>query len=110
MKKTFIIAVLTVLVFACSRKTIPTTETGSATTTDSVKQDVAVMDEAHATLAEQGKTVYTTRCNRCHALKDVTAYTATRWDGILKNMIPKAKLDSIQAQQVTAYVMDNAKK
>ncbi|HEX2605757.1 MAG TPA: hypothetical protein VHK91_00195 [Flavisolibacter sp.] len=97
MKKTATIAVLALLTFACSRKTVATSETPK-------------VDEAHVALVAQGKTVYTTKCSRCHAAKDVTAYTQERWTGILKSMIPKAKLNETESQQVTAYVMDNAKK
>lgn len=57
-----------------------------------------------------GKTVYETKCTRCHTAKPVENYTTQRWPGILKSMVPKAKLDSIATRQVTAYVMTNAKK
>lgn len=115
MKKTITIVTLALLVFACSRKTTntaQTTTTTPATTTESSASatETTAGNTEHASLVEQGKIVYTTRCNRCHGLKDVTAFTTTRWDGILKNMIPKAKLDATQAQQVTAYVMENARK
>ena len=103
MKKASTIICLALLVFACSRKTVSTSETAAS--------PVAASPEAeHAALVAQGKTVYTNRCGRCHGLKDVTAYTTTRWDGILKNMIPKAKLNETEAQQVTAYVLEHAKK
>src|SRR4051794_36312609 len=104
MKKATTIITLALLVFACSRKTVNTSETAS-TTPNTTTTEVAKTDDAHAALVDQGKTVYATRCNRCHGLKDVTAYTTTRWDGILKSMIPKAKLDEAQSQQVTAYVL-----
>jgi len=113
MKKAITIVSLALLVFACSRKTTNTAQTTTAaptTTETTTTGTTATVNAEHAAMVEQGKTVYTTRCNRCHALKDVTAYTTTRWDGILKSMIPKAKLDSTQGQQVTAYVMENAKK
>ena len=61
-------------------------------------------------LASVGKTVYTTRCNRCHGLKNTENYTEQQWTGILKNMIPKARLNEDESKQVTAYVMANAKK
>jgi cytochrome c5 len=108
MKKAITIVSLALLVFACSRKTTNTAQT--TTPAPTTTETTATVNAEHAAMVEQGKTVYTTRCNRCHALKDVTAYTTTRWDGILKSMVPKAKLDSTQAQQVTAYVMENAKK
>ncbi|MBS1653407.1 MAG: hypothetical protein JSU05_01070 [Bacteroidetes bacterium] len=63
-----------------------------------------------AALISQGKSVYEAKCGKCHALKVVDVYTAQRWEGILKMMIPKAKLTEDEAAQVTAYVNANAKK
>jgi mono/diheme cytochrome c family protein len=107
MKKATTIITLALLVFACSRKTVNTSQTSTNTTPVT---ETAKTDAAHAALVEQGKGIYTTKCSKCHATKDVTAYTPARWDGILKSMIPKAKLDEAESQQVTAYVMENAKK
>jgi mono/diheme cytochrome c family protein len=101
MKKTITIAALALVVLACHRKT-------AAAKAEAAEK--AKMEAAHTELVTQGKTVYTTRCNKCHALKTVENYTADRWTNILKSMIPKAKLNETEAQQVTAYVMDNAKK
>lgn len=107
MKKTLVVVLITFFVFACSRKTIPASDTNAGTppTIDTPK-----MDEAQATIIAQGKTIYTTRCNRCHGLKNVSKYTSAHWDNILKSMIPKARLNETEAQQVTAYVKEYAKK
>jgi mono/diheme cytochrome c family protein len=107
MKKATTIVTLALLVFACSRKTVDTSQTTAGTTPVT---ETAKTDAAHAALVEQGKGIYTTKCSKCHGAKDVTAYTTTRWEGILKSMIPKAKLDETESQQVTAYVMEYAKK
>lgn len=109
MKKATTIVTLALLVFACSRKTVDTSQTSTSTSTAPVTE-TAKTDAAHVALVEQGKGIFTTKCSKCHATKDVTAYTPTRWEGILKNMIPKAKLNEAEAQQVTAYVMEYAKK
>jgi cytochrome c5 len=112
MKKAITIITFSLLVFACSRKTVSTSSTVPATTsstTSEVSPESAGLT-AHALLVEQGKGIYTTKCSKCHATKDVTAYTTTRWDGILQKMIPKAKLNETEAQQVTAYVMEYASK
>jgi len=61
-------------------------------------------------MVEAGKSVYATKCTKCHAAKVVENYTADRWTGILKSMIPKAKLDDTESAQVTAFVMAGAKK
>jgi cytochrome c5 len=112
MKKAITIITFSLLVFACSRKTVSTSSTVPATTTSSTTEaspESAGLN-AHALLVEQGKGIYTTKCSKCHATKDVTAYTTTRWDGILQKMIPKAKLNESEAKQVTAYVMEYASK
>ena len=101
MKKTITIAALALLVLACHRKTAAA---------NAAAAEKAKMDAAHTELVTQGHTVYTTRCNKCHALKTVENYTADRWTNILKSMIPKAKLNDTESQQVTAYVLENAKK
>lgn len=107
MKKIIIASVFVVLVFACSHKTIPSSEKTTAVNTNTGSTKI---DTVTAEPITQGKIVYTTRCNRCHGLKVVENYTADRWTNILKIMIQKARLDDTQAQQVTAYVMANAKK
>ena len=57
----------------------------------------------------KGKTVYVTKCGSCHALKNPIDFTASQWNNILKNEIPKAKLDNKEAEQVKAYIMSNTK-
>ena len=57
----------------------------------------------------KGKTVYVTKCGSCHALKNPIDFTADQWNNILKNEIPKAKLDNKEAEQVKAYIMSNTK-
>lgn len=62
--------------------------------------------------ATAGQTIYDAggKCAKCHKPKDVSSFTAEKWVGILKNMVPKAKLDETETKQVTAYVMVNSKK
>ena len=102
MKKTITILSLVMITLACHRKTVASDD---AATIEKEKAEAA-----HTEMVAQGKTVFTNRCGRCHALKQVDNYTADRWNNILKAMIPKAKLNETEAQQVTAYVMENAKR
>jgi mono/diheme cytochrome c family protein len=114
MKKLITVSALGLLVLACHRKTVPASDIvisnkpNTEETKTVVEQPPQVQQEPD--LATQGKTVYTSRCGRCHGLKNTEAYTPQQWDNILKSMIPKAKLNEEEAKQVTAYVMANAKK
>jgi mono/diheme cytochrome c family protein len=125
MKKITTVLVLVILVFACSKKTMTTTETktqgpvlekaDSETETTlveekSISNTPIKTDPAHNDMLVAGQRVYIAYCGRCHALNPVEKFSAQRWDGILKSMIPKAKLNTEQSKQVTAYVMANAKK
>ena len=114
---------LAVVVVACSKKTVATKDPvvvsttpglGNSTTfettpSESVKGsgETAIAD---ASLMAAGKTVYETKCIRCHAMKPLAAFTEPRWDAILKIMVPKANLNQIETQQVSAFVKANAKR
>lgn len=102
---------LAVIAVACHRKTVPaTTETAVVTAPVVVTPVVpAAPVYAEADLAA-GKTIYETKCAKCHGAKPLDHWTVEGWKPILKSMIPKARLDSVQAAQVTAYVNTNAKK
>jgi cytochrome c5 len=62
MKKATTIITLALLVFACSRKTVNTSQTSTNTTPVT---ETAKTDAAHAALVEQGKGIYTTKCSKC---------------------------------------------
>jgi cytochrome c553 len=95
-----------VLAFSCSKKTNATSNTSNKeTAVNPVTSEVKAPD-----MVALGKTVYETKCGRCHALKKTDNYSAERWKEVLVNMIPKAKLNEDEAKQVTAYVNANAKK
>lgn len=108
MKATIIILILALLAVACHRKALASSDNiiiSNKTNADAPKEQAQDMD-----LASEGRTVYTSRCGRCHGLKNTGNYSQQQWQNILKTMIPKARLNEDQARQVTAYVMANAKK
>jgi mono/diheme cytochrome c family protein len=115
MKKALILSTLALAVFACSRKTMATTESKVKTETaggeTKVKTETGTAaPDAQAALLAQGQVIYTSKCARCHDARPVDSYTAEQWTGILKSMIPKAKLTEAESAQVTAYVMAGARK
>ena len=106
MKKIVALSVFCLIIAAaCHKKAVPTT-----TQTDPTPPATPTVAVADAATLEAGKTVYTTKCAKCHPAKVVENYTAEKWVGILAAMIPKAKLDETESAQVTAYVNANAKK
>ena len=111
MKKVFVIIFVAVAVVACSRKTTPPAEIiiSNEQKVSNNKSEIAVTN-TNTGETSAGKSIYTTRCGRCHALKPVDKYKTTEWENILKIMIPKAKLTDAEAKEVTAYVMEHAKK
>ena len=96
-----------IIIAACHRKTVPAvveTPPPPAAPAAPVVPVVAAAD------LEAGKRIYETKCIRCHTAKPVDTYTEARWVGILRSMVPKARLDSLQTAQLTLYVNANAKK
>lgn len=108
MRKTFLFAAAATFIFmSCHRKAVPTVADRTEHPAAPAKPAEPIVSAADL---EAGKVVYTTKCSRCHATKPLENWTAEGWQPILKSMIPKAKLDSVQSAQVTAYVKANAKK
>ncbi len=106
MKSTIFIIILALIVFACHRKTISSSDniiiSNRVNTTSKISGADSKMNSA-------GQSIYVNRCGRCHGLKNTEKYTQQQWETILKSMIPKAKLNDEEAKQVTAYVMANSK-
>lgn len=103
--------ILSLVIIACSKKT--TSSKTVTTTTTTTAPAIEIPKPANTTdmaMVAEGKNVYEGKCGRCHGLKNTGDYTAERWDGILRSMVPKAKLNDMETQQVTAYVKANAKK
>ena len=107
MKTTTTLAILSIIVFACHRRTIAASdEIIISNKTEFSKTKTTSKGEG----VSAGQTIYSSRCGRCHYLKTVQDYTAQQWDNILKSMVPKARLNKDEAAQLTAYVMELAKK
>lgn len=105
MKATVTILILAIIVFACHRKTVASSDNIIISNKTNTERKVANPEVASA-----GQTVYANRCGRCHGLKKTENYTTQQWENILKSMIPKAKLSDDEAREVTAYVLEHAKK
>lgn len=113
MKYILILLLFTVSFIACHRKTVVSME--PALQKQGAPQNTMGMEAPREPASEEekmmmGKAVYANRCGRCHALKNTKAFTAKDWEVILPLMIPRARLNESEAQQVRAYVMANTKK
>jgi cytochrome c5 len=56
-----------------------------------------------------GKQTFTTKCARCHGLKEPANFTAQEWVPIMDRMAIKANLDAAEKTNVLAYVSFHAK-
>jgi cytochrome c5 len=101
MKKLMTISLLSLIVFACSKKTASTV----AKTEVSVKTESATVSNAQY-LA--GKVVYEAKCGKCHKLHSPDRGNMEQWTKWIGRMAPKAKLTEEEKQLVTDYVSVNA--
>jgi cytochrome c5 len=53
----------------------------------------------------QGKSIYTAHCNKCHRYKVPESRKEAKWDKVIPKMAKKAKLDSVQQSLVLKYVV-----
>jgi len=105
MKFFLILLIATILVnSACHKKAVPTFTTRSIDITQTVPVNNRTPDP------ESGKSVFTSHCNRCHALPDPLKYTSQQFDGILPVMTRRAKLNNDETADVTAYLKANCAK
>jgi len=135
MKRTFTVIALTVLVWGCNKKVTPTaskggpsSNSGSVVTTPSNNAPAAANTTplgttpatpegsrtpaaGSATMSPEmmGQATYNAKCQKCHALKITTNYTADRWISVMQVMAPKAQLSDTEKDNVLAYVKANAK-
>lgn len=89
---------------ACTPKASPSATDAIIPEASAVSSDKAMIDAGH--------TIFTTKCTKCHGAKDeaVASQTYDQLRPVLASMSKKAKLNSEEVQQVSAYVFANAKK
>lgn len=90
MKKLTLILGTGILLASCSPKSAPVVE--------EIKGDLPTAE------LNMGKHILDTKCQKCHATEDVTAYSKEQWDVILPKMAKKARLKAEEEQTLTEYV------
>ncbi|ODS91763.1 MAG: hypothetical protein ABS44_00280 [Chryseobacterium sp. SCN 40-13] len=58
---------------------------------------------------EEGHTIFTNSCGKCHKLKEPGLKTPEQWNKTVKRMIPRAKLNDDQGKLVRAYLIAHSK-
>ena len=58
---------------------------------------------------EEGKTIFLSNCDKCHALNQPETRDIAKWEKVLPRMSKKANLDNEKAGKVRAYVLAHAK-
>ena len=96
MKKNVLLLSVAISIFACSKKTVPTSNS-----------QFAVMDEK----AQQGFNLSKSKCTSCHALRFPYNYKKEKWDKVLPVMYKKSKItDTTQQNLISYFVYNNLQK
>lgn len=112
-------AVTALIIVACnSSKKTTTSTTTPVVTTPAVKPSTGIFEPGNdqlvaiqvkhpdATLAvlTEGHSLYTGTCTNCHGAKSIYRIPEEKWQGIIDNMSPKAKLTDVQKDALSRYV------
>lgn len=108
----FVLFIFFTGIMACHKKALPTITTRTEEPPPPVALPNRQMADSSSIAGDMvaGKSVFTESCARCHDLPDPAKYTGQRWERILGRMIPRARLNRVEASNVRAYVMRNAAK
>ena len=103
-------SIILLIVLSCTKKVIPSAsvpvvEAKSSPVVTAVPSTPSILESTAA-----GMTIYQAKCGRCHDLPVPSSYSLKKWDHIMDEMAPKAKLNDEQKANVLMYVQANAKK
>jgi hypothetical protein len=54
---------------------------------------------------EEGRVIYTSKCNTCHGLKNIPNRSEDSWKHEIDDMAPKAKLNTKEKDLLTQYIL-----
>ncbi len=92
MKKTVLLLAVVISIIACSKKTVPTSNS-----------QFALMDDQ----AQQGYNLAKSKCASCHGFKLPYNYSKEKWDKVLPVMYKKAKMTDTTEQKLIDYFVYN---
>jgi hypothetical protein len=78
----------------------------NAADTSSLYTPTSANVTANATLQElqQGRALYISNCNSCHALVSPDNYTPAQWKSVLSSMTPRTSMSTSEVLLVTKYL------
>lgn len=102
-KTTLALAIIGTMYFfaECSSSKVIVTTPTSAELTVAQKR----WPEASQESLNNGYTIYTTKCNTCHGLKDVPKLSEKKWEHEIDVMAPKAKLTANEKELLRQYIL-----
>lgn len=53
----------------------------------------------------EGKTIYNTKCTRCHGAKKIVTRDEKSWKASIDKMAPRAKLTADEKEKLTRYIL-----
>ncbi len=56
-------------------------------------------------MLDQGRSLYVERCGTCHRLHSPASLSAEKWPGRVASMAKRAKIDAVQQELITAYLV-----
>lgn len=95
----FLFGVMTILLSYCTPKV------GKEISKTNEPFDLASFSNEDLALGHQ---LMNANCAKCHKLHDPKHFSSKDWEGILKAMLPKAKLEGREGALVKAYILKNA--
>ncbi len=93
--KSILFASITIIIFSCSPKVIPTTQNIEK----ELKSEVVLTQNQI-----EGKAIFEANCAKCHKLYEPSSRTPEKWASVLKWMQPKARISDVEREKIYDYV------
>jgi hypothetical protein len=105
--KLLVVSILLLIVYGCRQGSVPVI-TGRNTVRPAISLSVYAGKGTVQEDTVAGRMVFMARCNRCHGLPRPEAYNTVMWEAVLLRMIPRSRIDTVNAVHLKAYVLANA--